>query len=164
MEMENWKTIAAQCWAGFGPWAWHCWPSPRPWWHDSLGSSAVSRVMRSCRARPGHFSETVGQGGVARLLVRWRGTGEGEEEDLAVAFDDALVIGGSGDVLQHRGGEGSEVRPREEDEDDRSSELTARTSQWRRVGEWRRHPMVDGSSSVLLQQGEATGEVRGELN
>jgi hypothetical protein len=120
--------------------------------------------MRSCRPRPGHFSETVGQGGVARLLVRWRGTGEGEEEDLAVVFDDALVIGSSGDLLQHRGGEGSEVRPREEDEDDRSSELTARTSRWRRVGDWRRHPMVDSSSSVLLQQGEATGEVRGELN
>jgi hypothetical protein len=33
--------------------------------------------------------------------------------------DDGPVIGGgSYDVLRHRGGEGSEVRPREEDRDD----------------------------------------------
>jgi hypothetical protein len=45
----------------------------------------------------------VGQGGVAGLLPRRRGTGEGREMGSALAFDDgddALVIdGGSGDVL-----------------------------------------------------------------
>jgi hypothetical protein len=74
----------------------------------------------------------VGQGGVVGLLPRRRGTGEGGEAGLATAFDgsdNAPVIGSSsGDVLQHQGGEGCEVRPREEDEDYRSSELTARTS------------------------------------
>jgi hypothetical protein len=47
----------------------------------------------------------VGQGGVAGLLPRRRGTGEGGEAGLATAFDggdNAPVIGsGSGDVLQH---------------------------------------------------------------
>jgi hypothetical protein len=55
----------------------------------------------------------------------------------------SLIGGGFDDVLQHRGGEGSQVRPREEDEDDRSSELTARMSQWRHFG-------IGGGSGVLL--------------
>jgi hypothetical protein len=44
-----------------------------------------------------------GQGGVARLLSRRPGTGEGKEMESAAAFDGgdgALVVdGGSGDVL-----------------------------------------------------------------
>jgi hypothetical protein len=47
-------------------------------------------------------------------------------------FDDGdsapMIGGGTGDVLEHRGGERSEVSPREEDEDDRSLKLTARMS------------------------------------
>jgi hypothetical protein len=63
-----------------------------------------------------------GKVGVAGLLPRRRGTGEGREARSVAAFDnrdDGPVIGGgSDDVLRHRGGEGSEVRPREEDRDD----------------------------------------------
>jgi hypothetical protein len=75
-----------------------------------------------------------------------------------------VIGGGFGDVLQHQGGEGSEVRLREEDEDDWSSELTERMSQRWCFSDWRRRPVIDGGSGVLPQQGEAMGEVMGKLN
>jgi hypothetical protein len=117
--------------------------------------------MRSCRPRPGHFPETVGQGGVAGLLLRRRGTGEGGEAGSTVAFDDSddapVIGGGSSDVLRHRGGEGSEMRPREEDEDDRSSKLTARTSRQRCFGDqwWLR-------CAVAARRGHGGGEGRAQ--
>jgi hypothetical protein len=89
----------------------------------------------------------VGQGGVVGLLPRRRGTGEGREAGLATAFDgsdNAPVIGSSsGDVLQHQGGEAK--------------------GGGRRLSELGAH-REDESATVLLLQGEATGEVRGELN
>jgi hypothetical protein len=56
------------------------------------------------------------------------------------------------------------VRLREEDEDDRSSELTVRTTRRQRFGDQRRRPVVGSGAGILLQQGEATREVRGLLN
>jgi hypothetical protein len=76
------KKIATQCWAGFQPTSWHCWPRPavksahgtgvvrrarspraaRAWWRTHRWPGDGRSSMRCCRRALGGFQDDGGQG------------------------------------------------------------------------------------------------------
>jgi hypothetical protein len=75
----NSEKIAAQCYASFGPWTQHCWPSPAMKWPRGRPMSETRRACTPRRRSPrpvhwrrcGDLSRLRWQGVAAPMATRW---------------------------------------------------------------------------------------------
>jgi hypothetical protein len=113
----------------------------------------ASRSMRSSPTRPGYHGEVAGQGGVARTLLRQRGTVEGGKLGSVAVFDDG---DGDGRVVQHEVNEGEVYLMRD------GSEVRLKIWwRWWRSGypEWTKGRGGGSGARALLEKEKGGGEL-----